>query len=71
MDDILIRHSIYTNDDMYFLKDHVVSDYWSAPWGLVMRPQGIPVSPDPDPTPIPGEWQALRHTNHMISRRFG
>jgi len=64
--------SIYTNDDMYFLKDHVVSDYWSAPWGLVMRPLAEPIVPaDPDPTPIPGEWQALRHTNHIISRRFG
>jgi len=68
----LYYQSIYLNDDMYFLRDHVVADYWSAPWGLVMRPQKhIPVPALPDLKPINGEWQPLRHTNHIISRRFG
>ncbi|KAH7104304.1 hypothetical protein BKA62DRAFT_502361 [Auriculariales sp. MPI-PUGE-AT-0066] len=63
---------IYLNDDMYFLTDHDVADYWSAPWGLVMRALPfIQVQYTPDLEPVGGEWQPLRFTNMLISRRFG
>lgn len=63
---------MYLNDDMYFLRDMAPSDYWSAPYGLTIRPQGwIPVPPTPEPNPVRGEWQPLRQTNTWLSQRFG
>ncbi|KAI0029587.1 hypothetical protein K488DRAFT_56067, partial [Vararia minispora EC-137] len=63
---------IYLNDDMYFLMDLHPADFYTSAYGFVFRADtNLNVPPELEARPKRGEWQPLRESNVMLSKRFG
>ncbi|KZV61927.1 hypothetical protein PENSPDRAFT_271833 [Peniophora sp. CONT] len=63
---------VYLNDDMYFLRDLHPADFYTSTYGLVFRfDPNLQVPPKLDTRPSRGEWQPLRESNVLLSKRFG
>jgi len=68
-------HSIYLNDDFFFMKDLHAADFHTPSFGLVFRLlswPGLQSNPEEISTkPANGEWRPLEYTNFLLSKRFG
>jgi len=67
--------SIYSNDDMFFLKDFTASDYHHPIFGNVIRSgfsNHLMAKPDFPESMIShdGEWGSLRHSSLLLHNRF-
>lgn len=68
-------NSIHMNDDMVFLGQLSVSDFYSLTYGPVIRlahEYDLRVQPIVQPHKVAdmGEWGGLQHANHILSQRF-
>ena len=67
--------SVHMNDDMLLLAPLNSADFYSIPFGSVLRVDStfqLRVSPQLDPTKVTdtGEWGGLQHANYLLSQRF-
>ncbi|KAH7104583.1 hypothetical protein BKA62DRAFT_692690 [Auriculariales sp. MPI-PUGE-AT-0066] len=69
----LSNHIIYLNDDYFFSSPLKPFDFFTPPFGHVLRIQpDLLVTPASRKTfPSDGEWLSLEHTNELLSQRFG
>lgn len=63
------------NDDMLLLAPLTTSDFYSIPFGSVLRVDDtfqlrVPAILDPTKVTDTGEWGGLQHANYLLSRRF-